>query len=331
MTRNLMITTAMTPLEAKAGRFMRAPDHPTDSGAPMVDLEEAPEAKVPTPPAKSTDDLYDEEYAGTVDGDDGKDGEDGEDDALELKNVVIEEGDEKPEEKPEEKPVNDVQKRIDDMTAELRETQRQLAEERRQREEASKPKGEEETPQEDGPPNPEDYEFGKADDKFIADWSRWNADQRFDERQRASQAEAEIEALETGWKGAIEQPDVVELYPDFDDKVTKGADRKDWACSPTMAVLIKRSDVGAHVAYELATNPDESRRIAALSPNEQLLEIGRLEGRMSAKVSASSVEQPATKKATQAPPPPEARARGQGGKFAKAEDAMYDRMLAEFD
>jgi hypothetical protein len=320
--RNLMISASMTPIEAKMGRYMRAPDHDASS-APMIEIDETP-TNAPAVPAapvgKTTDDLYDEEYGGTV-----EEASSEEPEVLELTEEVKEEA------KPEAKPENDVQKRIDQLTAELRETQRQLAEASRPREQNSKPTGAEE-PKGDGAPNPEDYDFGKADDKFIADWARWNADQRFNERAEQVRVEQQIEAIETSWKGALEAPEVVEAYPDFDEKVTKGADRQEWACSLPMAVLIKRSDVGPDIAYELASNPDESRRIASLSLEEQLLEFGRLEGRASALKGTARSAAPAPKKVpSSAPPPPANRSRGSGGKFANPQDALYDRMLSELN
>lgn len=323
MRTRLMITSAMTPTEQRVGRFLRAPDGHDNTPATTVEVEAAP--TVPEPPAKSTDDLYDEDYGGAVvDEEGGEEGGDDEPPAAKPEEEV------KPKE--EAKPENDVEKRIGDITAELRETQRQLAEERRLREEASKPKEETKGEQVAGPPDPKDYEFGDADAKFIADNARWHADQRFDERIHAQKIEEKIAQIETGWKGAIEVPELVEEYPDFKEKVTAGAASKAWACSPTMAILIKNSPVGPHVAYELASNADESRRIYHLSDEEQLLEFGRLEGRMTALRAAAKPAAPAPKKVPDsAPPPPEARSRGNGGKFATEGDALYERMLKEFN
>jgi len=327
MKTRLMITSAMTPAEQRVGRYMRAPDAHPDGGVavaePPTPVEEAAPA---APPAKSTDDLYDEEFGGgsDEDGDDEDGGEGDEEDNEEDEDEAAE-----PVKEPPVKQPAPVEERIGELTAELRETQRQLAEEKRLREDAAKPK---DTPAEEAKkaPDPADYEFGEADAKFIAASARWHADQRFDERQEMADREAMIAEIETGWKGAISEPSVAEQYPDFEEKVTKGADRKDWACTPVMAVLIKRSDVGVHVAYDLASNADESRRIAALSPEQQLYEIGRIEGRVSAALTAKGAE-PAPKRATNAPSPPEARSRGAGGKFATDGDALYDKMLREFD
>ena len=81
-----------------------------------------------------------------------------------------------------------------------------------------------------------------------------------------------------------------------------------------MADAIRTSEVGAAVAYHLASNPEEARRIAGLNPLAAIREIGRLEARFDTKSSG-----PPPKQASDAPPPPPG-VRGQGGRFAVAPD-----------
>lgn len=64
--------------------------------------------------------------------------------------------------------------------------------------------------------------------------------------------------------------------------------------TPVMAETIMDSDVGPQVQYYLGKNPREAARISALSPAQQIREIGRLEAR---------VLSPAPKRVTQAPEP----------------------------
>lgn len=61
-----------------------------------------------------------------------------------------------------------------------------------------------------------------------------------------------------------------------------------------MAEQIMDSDVGPQVQYFLGKNPREAARIAALSPAQQIREIGRIEAKVS---------MPAPKRVTQAPEP----------------------------
>ena len=56
---------------------------------------------------------------------------------------------------------------------------------------------------------------------------------------------------------------------------------------------------GVDVAYHLAKNLPEAKRIAALSPVAQIMEIGKLETKLNA-------AKPAAKSTTQAPAPPTA-------------------------
>lgn len=317
MKTRFMLSTAMTAAEQAAGRYLRAPDGHPEAGVVTVDVPEPPAAP---PEQKTIEQQYDEEFGSVETDTSGEgDGDGGE---------AVEESTEEP---PKPEGVPDAAKELDELKARNLQLERDLEEARR----APQPK---ETPKEElsnestevKAPDPKDYEFGAADEKFIADTASFHAEQRFNELQEAKQVEARIEAIETSWKGAIETDAVKEQYPDFDELVTKGADEKAWACSPTMAVLIKQSEVGPHVAYELASNAEESRRIAALEPHDQLLEFGRLEGRAMARAEFAATPTPTQKRVPSAPPPPVNRSRGNGGQYATAQDAMYDKMLNEF-
>lgn len=340
--RNLLLgASSMTPVERAMGRFMRAPDHPAAPAPAAPAAEEAPAAPA-VPEAvepKTVEDLYDEEFGGSVDPEEPK------------------------EEKPasEEPPVDNTDdqpkeeaappKENDEAAAARREAEAARAEADRYRREAdelrrNQPKEEakEEQQQEESRPaqrpNPDDYEFGEADSKFIEDLAEWKANETFarrqqeaDAREQESRTRAEIAEMDASWKEAIAAPDIAEQYPDFSEKVVDGAAKDAWKCSIPMTIAIKSSPVGAHVAYELATNAAESARIADLSPMEQMLEIGRLEGKYLAQAASKGAApdggKAATPKPTKAPEPPAARSRGAGGQFASEQDAVYDRFLKE--
>jgi hypothetical protein len=131
--------------------------------------------------------------------------------------------------------------------------------------------------------------------------------------------------MEVKWSERVTS--AAEKYPDFAEKVTKGADNNAWACPPVVALGIKASEYGPDVAYHLATNVEESRRIASMHPLEQAREFGRLEARF--ELAAKQTEQPKPKTVTQAAPPPSVQARGAGGKFAVSADtedfAAFDK------
>lgn len=192
---------------------------------------------------------------------------------------------------------------------------READELRRKADKPAEAKPEESTAEE--APNPEDYEFGEADPKFIADHARFHAREEFRQQQSQAELRAEFAKVDAKWAESIADPTVSERYPDFQEKVVKGADRGDWACSPLMALALKESDVGPDVAHHLASNPSESARIAGLHPLEQAREFGRLEGRYTAERAKPAAP---VKLASDAPAPPQGRARGSGGKFATSAD-----------
>lgn len=233
-------------------------------------------------------------------------------------------------------PAKPVQERIDELTGARREAERVAAEARREADYwrgkaeavAPAPKGEGGERDPNAEPSAADYEFGEADPKFIGDTSRYHARQEFQSQQQAAELKGQIADMEAGWSTRIADPELVTQYPDFDEKVTKGAAEGKWDCSPIMALGIKNSEFGPDIAYHLATNTSEATRIAKLTPIEQAREFGRMEGERSA--TKKSAEQPKPKTATDAPEPPAGRARGAGGRFGAQADtddfAAFDKL-----
>lgn len=217
-----------------------------------------------------------------------------------------------------------VQERMNEITAARREAER-VAEERAREVEywkgmaegkkapadGDKPKAAE---GEDPEPDPENYEYGEADGRFIADHARWNARDEFRKLREADAAQAQFAQLRSGHEARV--ADVAEKYPDYAEKVTASAQRGDWPCSQELAIGIMDSPVGPDVAYHLASNIDEAKRINALSTIDQARELGRLE----AKFMNEPKEKTPEVKPPKAPPPPAHQARGAGGKFEVDDD-----------
>ncbi len=65
-------------------------------------------------------------------------------------------------------------------------------------------------------------------------------------------------------------------YDDF-NQVAHG---DHWSPTPGMTEAIKTSDIGPDLAYYLGSNPKEASRIAALSPVQQIREIGKIEAKI---------------------------------------------------
>lgn len=329
MIGGLLAGTAMTAVERQAGRFLRAPDgHPVAEAppAPAAPAEPAPAAAEPMQPVIAPGDAmanFENEFGSVVIPGEGEG--DGEPAAAEEPGAE-EPGVQEPEPK-------------DDLEARL-EVERKRADAAEAALKAAEAKGKEppkddakpELPQDSDPaPKPEDYEFGEADSKFIADIARWNARQEFAEMRAQENLKSELDVIENGWKAALEAEDIKTDYPDFDEVVTQGAAKESWECTPLMALGIKSSPVGPDIAYELAKNPEESKRIASLVPVEQAFEIGKIAGRHAERRSGKASAAPATpaKVASSAPPPPP-RSRGVGGQYSTELGSIQDRMLKEF-
>ncbi len=70
-----------------------------------------------------------------------------------------------------------------------------------------------------------------------------------------------------------------EKYPDFEMAHKLPADGGP-SITDEMAAVIKGSELGPEIAYHLFKNLSESRRISALSPLQQAMEIGKIEARL---------------------------------------------------
>jgi hypothetical protein len=195
------------------------------------------------------------------------------------------------------------QERMDEKTRLQREAERERDAERAEKEalraeiEALKAK----VPQDD-----------PSDDSYIEEIVERRLTQREQERR--------AQELETTW--TERQSAAAEKYDDYFEAVIEGAEKLAWACTPLMRDTMMTSELGADVAYHLAKNPDEARRIAALEPISQVRELGKLEVKLTPTPAA-----PKPKTATDAPEP-HPQARGGGGKF-KVDPATSD--FAAFD
>ncbi|WP_016744380.1 hypothetical protein [Rhizorhabdus wittichii] len=171
--------------------------------------------------------------------------------------------------------------------------------------------------EQDGAPNPDDFEYGETDPKYLQALVDHRVSKGIDAvtknlaQQQADQAQARAwEAAQEAARAEFDDFDTVMTAKDEDGAVA-------WDCSPIMAQTIKSMPEGAKLAYQLASDPAESKRIAALPEPLQLIEAGRLMARIDATKTAPAKQ---TKTATDAPEPPEALARGAGGRFTVAAD-----------
>ncbi|WP_091742940.1 hypothetical protein [Phenylobacterium immobile] len=129
----------------------------------------------------------------------------------------------------------------------------------------------------------------------------------FAEIAERAQAEHERSQAHAAWDAR--QQAFSQEAPDYFDVLHA----TDWPCSEVMAEAIRTSDDGAAVAYHLAANPDQARRIARLPALAQIREIGRLESQLG--------RGPIPNLISQAPRPP-AQIRGFGGRYRVSPDTM---------
>lgn len=317
----LIMGAAMTATERRAGRFLRAPDdHPTGEAAPVAAPAPAPapagadpqaDVQLVQQPKEVTAEDLDKEFP-----DLDKVSEPAAKDPADPAPVAKDpnEGDPAP--------------KVEEKAPAVVEAERLAADARRDAEywraEALKHKPAEAAPVEGQPdpnaePDPAKYEFGEADAKYIADLAKYEVRTEMAKQAAQASTNAEMARLEANWQSQL--AGVAERLPDFDEKVIATAKEGKWPCPPIISIGIRDSDVGADIAYHLATNPTEAKRIASLDNWAQVRAFGNLEGRFQAEAAARATKasEPAPKKITEAPVPI-SQARGAGGKFAVAAD-----------
>lgn len=181
-----------------------------------------------------------------------------------------------------------VQKALDRLTAE-REEQRRLAEQEREariRLEERLKLLEERTPEpepttDDAPvkPNRADYADPDAWEQAIIDYAdkaaAYNAEKAVKAAREEEKAAADLRAIEDGQRVAREAFEArvqkaKEKHADFDQV----ASNPDVQVSMPMAHAIIHSEHGPDIQYYLGKNPDEAKRIMALAPPLQLVELG---------------------------------------------------------
>lgn len=182
------------------------------------------------------------------------------------------------------------------------------------------------------PPDPSDYQYGELDVKFIADTARYETlktlreqDARRAQAQRQTQEDAGREAMAEKFRDF----EVAGLarYDDFDEVVTESAKRGEWALSPLLASLLIDSDHGTDIAYHLASNRDEAKRVYAMTPAQQAKWFGQREAVLS---SETPDARQIAARVSQAPGVPRREARGSGSRQQVSPDtadfAAFERL-----
>jgi hypothetical protein len=118
------------------------------------------------------------------------------------------------------------------------------------------------------------FEYAKALAEFSTEKALAERDRQV---AQAREQEAQQKIIQS-WAQKVQEAKA-EL-PDFDDLVASS----DVVVNNAVRDAILESDVGPKILYHLAENNDLAKRIASLSPNAALREIGRLEAKFDVKV-----------------------------------------------
>ena len=142
--------------------------------------------------------------------------------------------------------------------------------------------GDNRSSQETPAPDPTDtdkYPLGHLDDRYIEDKLEWLADKKATERADAVlQRQQEYEnsqAVERQQQEILVKVDDLaargaDLFDDFQESVVEAGMRGDWALSQATFEAAHEAEHGAQILYDLAQDKAEAKRVANLSPYQQL-------------------------------------------------------------
>jgi len=215
---------------------------------------------------------------------------------------------------------NPVQPRIDELTAQKRELEEFAESEYEMRLRAERRIGEleveltkakpadikAEVKQEELEPDPTKYTDQK---EFLKDWGKWNRSEALKEFNKIeADRQFKVDQEKINARIASQIVSAKEDLPDFVE-VIEAAGRDNPFVPEHIKMAILDSDVGAHLAYHIRKNPEDEKRLYALTPAKALLELGKLELKYTKEVKAlpetstktSTIDSTNT---TKAPPPP---------------------------
>lgn len=144
-------------------------------------------------------------------------------------------------------------------------------------------------------PDPKDFEYGELDANYIRALARYETRQELAASKETEQ-QATLTAEEQANKDKFEEAKAAfedaggELYPDFDEVVMQGARDKAWPLSDTLGANLMVSEYGPQIAYELASDTKEAKRVSELAPMRQIAWLGRREAELESAGSGAKVE-----------------------------------------
>lgn len=121
------------------------------------------------------------------------------------------------------------------------------------------------------------YPLGILDPQFQRDSVAFEARRVINEQKQADlhrqQEEAHLEGLYNVVDTFVTKG--TEIDPDYREKVVEAGFRGEWELGEPTFQAAAEADNGAQIMYELATNPEEAARVAALPPFKQLQYVAK--------------------------------------------------------
>lgn len=174
-------------------------------------------------------------------------------------------------------------------------------------------------------PNPDDFNYGEMDPKYIEALTDYRVDLRMKKdsaaRETTRQAEAEQREavkLQTTMDDKIAEG--VEAYEDFKEVVFDAAEDGTLPLSPAIAFAGAHHPEGHHVLYQIGKDLALAKKLVAMPAVDQLIEFGR----MSAQYTDEGGKKPKPNKTPRASPPPSGRKGQKGPKKFNASTSSFD-------
>jgi hypothetical protein len=166
-------------------------------------------------------------------------------------------------------------------------------------------------------PKPGDFETYAEFQKAEEAWLDERVESKFAERER-KQKDSEAKNAKVSSERAFAErvKAFAEKNQDYHDVITEAREQNLFV-SETMGQVILDSENGPAIFYALAKNPSEGARIGSLPPHRQMMEMGKIEARITQAQSVPE-KKPETKQTTQAPKPVDPVGTGKGTSAGKS-------------
>lgn len=244
---------------------------PADPVVENQDVDSEQESNTPAPPEKKEAAEEKDEFSYLDDEEESEDGDDDEDSDGDDE----EEGEAQPKK-------SGFKKRIDKLTHRLREQEAMIAD-LKARSSSPKPADRMITPAEEEMKEPvvEDFEEYKDYYKALAKYEVVQERKAMEQRHEEATIRAEAQKLEAKYNERVE-----EAKKRYGSDKWQKAQQSDAPLTLTMRSELIQSEFGPDLVFFLANNPEEARRIATSTPNQQIKELTKLEMRVKNKLSA---------------------------------------------